>query len=59
MTHEERIEALRPKLTDEFLSTLAEAAEVTMFDYIEVDGFVSELFQMAGREPPVKPKDRK
>lgn len=56
---EDRIKALRPRLTDEFLATLVEAAELTMFDYIEVDGFVSELFQLAGKEPPVKPKDRK
>lgn len=45
-------EKLRPRLTDEFLATLADAAEISLGDQIAVDGFVIELFEIAGKEPP-------
>lgn len=38
--HDDRITALRPKLTDEFLSTLVEAADLGSGDYMEIDAFV-------------------
>lgn len=46
--------SLRPRLTDEFLATLAEAAKVDgwMTDYIETSRFVRNVFEMAGKEPP-------
>lgn len=44
--------ALQPKLTDEFLATLVEASKVSLFDDFEVDGFINQLFQIAGKEPP-------
>jgi hypothetical protein len=44
--------ALVPRLTDEFLETLSEAAALTMFDDYEVGGFVAEVYQLAGKELP-------
>lgn len=49
---DDRIAALRPKLTDEFLATLVEAYKISLFDDFEVDGFISQLFQIAGKERP-------
>lgn len=56
--HDERQEALenalREKLTDEFLATAKLAAETIGWgmDFIEVKGFVEELYRLAGKEPP-------
>ena len=50
--HEEMVAGLRPRLTDEFLATLVDAAEVSLFDDIEVKGFIAQLFQIAGKRLP-------
>lgn len=47
-------DALRPRLTDEFLATLVEAAKVdgNGSDWIETQNFVRNTFHLAGKEPP-------
>jgi hypothetical protein len=49
-----RLEAeLKPKLTDEFLSTLLQAVRTHGWsgDYVETFQFVQEMFDLAGKEP--------
>lgn len=36
--HDALLEKLRPRLSDEFLATLKDAADLTLCDSIEVDG---------------------
>jgi hypothetical protein len=51
---------LRPRLTDEFLSTLVEAAKVVgnSVDSVEMRYFVREVFSVAGKSMPEwKPYD--
>lgn len=47
-------EKLKPLLTEEFLSTLTEAAKVYGWtsDYIEVCSFVEDLYEVAGKDKP-------
>lgn len=48
------MESLRPKLTDEFLSTLVETARRYGWrgDYYEIDDFVTSVFRLARKDPP-------
>lgn len=54
MTDVERIEALKPKLTPEFLAVLTEAVEVVGWsvDFWESASFVEEVYGYAGIECP-------
>lgn len=47
-------DALRKKLTDEFLTTAKLAAETMgwLVDFGEAAGFVEECYRLAGKEPP-------
>jgi len=49
-----REEALRPLLTDVFLSTLVEAARVDGWntDYVETSEFIRNIFDIAGKKMP-------
>jgi hypothetical protein len=52
----DRLDAeLKPKLTDEFLSTLLQAVRTHGWsgDYVETFQFVQEMFDLAGKERPV------
>jgi hypothetical protein len=54
-SYEERLEKeLKPKLTDEFLETLAKAVKVCGWsvDHVESEDFAKWCFAVAGREPP-------
>lgn len=58
--HDDRIAALRPKLTDEFLSTLVEAAKIdgNGGDWPATLDFVRNVFAIAGKEmPQMEPYD--
>lgn len=46
--------ALRPRLTNEFLATLVEAAKIdgNSNDWIEIERFVQNTFDIAGKEAP-------
>lgn len=48
--HDALLEKLRPRLSDEFLATLKDAADLTLCDSMEVDAFVAEVFHWAGKE---------
>lgn len=54
MTEEEwekAVAALRNRLSDEFLAVLTEAATLLYEgDYVEVDSFVRECYNLAGKE---------
>lgn len=54
MDKQAKIDALRPKLTTEFLATLAEAAHVIGWDldFMVVAGFVHTLHEVAGVPTP-------
>lgn len=45
---------LRPRLTDEFLATLVEAARVDGdSDWNETQSFIQNVFEMAGKDVPL------
>lgn len=46
--------SLRPRITDEFLATLVEAAKIDGWsnDFIETNRFVASVFEIAGKEMP-------
>lgn len=48
--HDALLEKLRPRLSDKFLATLKDAADLTLCDSVEVDAFVAEVFHWAGQE---------
>lgn len=50
----DRIQDLRPRMTDEFLATLVELARVTGWenDHVEVHAFVSGAFELVDKTPP-------
>lgn len=54
MLFDDREIAFRPRLTDEFLATLIEAARIVGWgvDLVEVHSFIRELHTIAGREMP-------
>ena len=54
MTDDELCDALRQKLTDDFLSTLVQAGRTYGWwgDYTEITGFVRWCFHTAGKEAP-------
>lgn len=53
-TSREAEAALRPRLTDEVLGALVEAAKVIGWsvDHVETADFVHECFRIAGKAPP-------
>jgi hypothetical protein len=52
--YKEAAEKLKPLLTDEFLTTLTEAAKIYGWDgdYTEIASFVGNLHEAAGKEKP-------
>ncbi|MDD5510622.1 MAG: hypothetical protein PHI12_07430 [Dehalococcoidales bacterium] len=54
MTNEEREALLKPRMTDEFLSTLVELAKTVgwLLDYVEVEAFVRNAFDFADKKLP-------
>lgn len=54
MSLSEKERKLIPLLTDEFLSTLAEAGRVNGWsnDYVEVEHFIQDIYILAGKDPP-------
>lgn len=52
--HEALCAKLRPRLTNEFLATLVEAARIDghSTDWVELKGFLQNVFDIAGKEAP-------